>query len=446
MTGAPRRRTERRPRRWPLWVAAAAAAVLATAALVAGPLAGERGAAGGVPTVRVDRVRLVRTAPADGALRAVEATPITVPQTLRRPMRIGWLVEDGSRVEAGDPVIRFDPTDLAKELVDAEDGLRASELRTGKERSQRGADLANLDRDAELAALELAQAREFQKQDAEIFSRHEILESAIDGELAEHRREHAAAARSTRERLSDAELELLAIERRQSGHALEQARQALDELEVAAPHAGIVVLARGRNDTVRVGDTVWAGMTLAEIPDLSAMEAEVWVLEADAGGLAEGAPAEVVLEAHPGVVYPATVERVDALAKPRLRGSPVQYFGAVLGLPGLPPALRKPGQRVRATIRLDEVAEALVVPRQAVFEHRGERVVWRRADGGGFEPVPVELGPPTLGRVVVASGLAEGDEIALGDPTAEPAEAEEEEGGAGAGAALPYGAGGGDPG
>jgi len=440
--GAP----EPRPRRrWALFAAAAAAAVLATAALVAGPLAAEREAAGAPPTARVERVRLVRTVPADGSLEAVEATPITVPSTLRRPMRIGWLVEDGSRVEAGDPVIRFDPTDVAKELVDAEDTLRSSDLRAGKERSQRGADLENLDRDAKLAAMELEQAREFQKKDEEIFSRHEILESAIDGELAEHRREHAASARRTRERLSDAEIELLAIERRQAGHSVDQARQALDELEVTAPHAGIVVLARSRNETVRVGDTVWSGMTLAEIPDLSAMEAEVWVLEADAGGLAEGASAEVVLEAHPGAVHPAKVRRVDALAKPRLRGSPVQYFGAVLELSGLPPALMKPGQRVRATIRLDEVDDALVVPRQAVFDHRGERVVWRRAAGGGFEPVPVELGPPTLGRVVVTSGLAEGDEIALVDPTAKPAD-DEEDGGEDAGASLPYGAGGGGPG
>jgi len=442
--GAGARRPVRRRRL--LAGGAAAAAILAIAALVAGPLTGEEDVAATVPTARVERVRLVRTVPADGSLEAVEATPITAPTTMGRPMRVGWLVDDGSRVAAGDPVIRFDPTEVAKELVDAEDRLRSSELRAGKERAQRGADLANLDRDAELAAMELEQARTYQKKDEEIFSRHEILESAIDGELAEHRREHAAASRRSRERLSDAEIELLAIERRQAGHSVDRARQALDELEVTAPHAGIVVLARWRDETVRVGDTVWPGMTLAEIPELSAMEAEVWVLEADAGGLAAGAPAEVVLEAHPGAVYPATVKRVDALAKPRRRGSPVQYFGAVLELDGLPAALKKPGQRVRATIRLDEHAGALVVPRQAVFEHRGQRVVWRRAATGGFEPVPVELGPPSLGRVVVTSGLAEGDEIALVDPTAEPAGDEEDEEEADAGVSLPYGAGGDGPG
>ena len=73
-----------------------------------------------------------------------------------------------------------------------------------------------------------------------------------------------------------------------------------------------------RGDTTRVGDNVWNGQPLAEIPDLSTMEAEVYVLEADAGGLKAGKPATVAVESAPGVTYPARIQRVDALAKPRI--------------------------------------------------------------------------------------------------------------------------------
>jgi multidrug efflux pump subunit AcrA (membrane-fusion protein) len=76
----------------------------------------------------------------------------------------------------------------------------------------------------------------------------------------------------------------------------------------------------------------------------------------------------------------------------------------------------KPGQRVHADLILDEES-ALVVPRQAVFNKDAKNVVYRRARTGLFEAVPVELGPATSGRVVVKAGLAEGDEIALRDPT-----------------------------
>jgi multidrug efflux pump subunit AcrA (membrane-fusion protein) len=75
----------------------------------------------------------------------------------------------------------------------------------------------------------------------------------------------------------------------------------------------------------------------------------------------------------------------------------------------------KPGQRVRGTLVQDR-QDALVVPRQAVFEHEGTSIVYRRG-AHGFTPVTVELGPASSGRVVVTRGLAEGDVIALRDPT-----------------------------
>lgn len=397
---------------------AASLLVLAVPLAAVLPLFGA-GPGDGVPTVVVEREPFVRDVPAEGYLEAAESTPISLPAgAVRRPMRIAWLAEDGSRVDAGDPVVRFDPTDLEKEMEDARADRSASELRVGKERSTRESELAKLDRDAELAELELEDSREFQKKDEMIFSRHDIIESELDEELAEEKMEHATESRQTRESLSDAELELLAIERRKADLALERAQAGLDALTLEAPHAGLVIFRRSwRGELPRVGDTAFPGNVLAEIPDLSEMEAEVYVLEADAGGLAEGRPARVVLEAHPERVFDATVAQVDNLAKPRRRGSPVQYFAVVLALEETVPELMKPGQRVRARLRMEELDEALTVPRQAIFEQDGDTVVYRRRAGGGFEPVAVELGPAALGRVVIASGLEAGDRIALADPT-----------------------------
>ena len=42
---------------------------------------------------------------------------------------------------------------------------------------------------------------------------------------------------------------------------------------------------------------------------------------------------------------------------------------------------------------------------------------WYEQTPKGFEPVVVELGAATSGRVVIKSGLAAGDVIALRDPT-----------------------------
>lgn len=370
-----------------------------------------------VPVIRVERSPFELRVPAQGNLRSVQATQVSVPIGVPGPFRVAWLAPDGSRVRAGEVVVRFDPTEMAKSLADARDDGASATLKIGKQEVQGRAEIDKLDRDARLAREELEAAQQFQKKDETIYSRHEIIESDIDQDLARNKEEHARSARRTREKLDATELELLAIERRRAELKRLHAEQGLRSLEVIAPHDGVLILKRDfRGEPLRVGDSVWNGQPLAEIPNLAEMEAEVFVLEADAGGLAPGQRAEVTLESRPDVVWPAETRRVDPLAKPRLRGSPVQYFAVVLKLAKTDPRVMKPGQRVHAGLVLQDRKEALAVPRQAVFDRDGKKIVYRRRDGG-FEPVEVVLGPASMGRVVIEKGIAPGDEVALIDPT-----------------------------
>lgn len=376
------------------------------------------GAGAGVPLHTVERQDFEHRVRGEGVLSAVQATPLSPDPGIRAPLRIVWMVPDGSRVEAGDPVIRFDPTDFEERLEEADDQLAKTGLRIARETIESDSQLENLQRDEAMAEMELEAARRFQKKDAGIFSRHEIIEADIDQELAAKKREHAAQVRESRRELRETELELLAIDRRQARLKKQEAEQQLSSLEITAPHDGLVVFQRWRGSLPRVGDQVFPGNVLAELPDLSEMQAEVYVLEADAGGLEVGKTAEVRLEAHPGRVYEARVARVDALAKPRVRQSPVQYFAVTLELAETDQRRMKPGQRVRADLILARQEDALVIPRQAVFEGEGGgKIVYRRT-AGGFEEVPVTLGVSGLGRVVVVSGLEEGDRVALVEPGA----------------------------
>ena len=72
-------------------------------------------AAPDVPLLTVRRGELARRVRVEGNLKATKATPITAPGN-DAMYKIGWLVEDGARVKQGDVVIRFDPTDLKKDL------------------------------------------------------------------------------------------------------------------------------------------------------------------------------------------------------------------------------------------------------------------------------------------------------------------------------------------
>lgn len=370
-----------------------------------------------VPVIRIQREAFQRTITAEGNLKAVRATPVTAPMESEGPFKIAWLAPEGSRVQSGDVVVRFDPTDKEKEVVDGRADREAADRKIAKKKAEDRAALKNLDRDADHAQLELDSARTFQSKDPQIFSRVEIIESEIDQGLAKSKMSHATAERTTRGTLSKTDVDILGIERHKADLKVRQGEKALRSLEIRAPHAGILTYKRDwRGNMPRVGDSIWMGQPVAEIPELDEMEAEVYVLEADAGGVAVGVEAEVVLDAQPGTAYHAKVKMVDKLARPRFRGVPVQYFSLVLSLERTDPAVMKPGLRVRANLTLDARKDALVVPRDAVLEKDGKKVVYRRATTG-FAPVEVTLGPTALGRVVVESGLADGDVIALRDPT-----------------------------
>ena len=198
---------------------------------------------------------------------------------------------------------------------------------------------------------------------------------------------------------------------------ISQAEQGLRALQVIAPHDGILVLTRNwRGDMPRIGDMMWRGQPLGEIPELASMKAEVFVLEADAAGLAVGQKATVMVESHHDLTFNGKIKSVDKMARPRIPRQPVQYFGVTVEIDRTDAKLMKPGTRVRAVLEVENQANAFAIPRQAMFEKEGKKLVYRKK-GDKYEPVEVTIGSSSAGRVVVTKGLVAGDEIALEDPT-----------------------------
>jgi RND family efflux transporter MFP subunit len=394
---------------------AVGAALLALLALL---LIGRFRRSADVPTLVVSKAGFERRVVAEGNLEAAEATPVTAPVDAQGQLKVAWLVPDGTPVKTGDVVVRFDSSELQRSLRDGESDATAATSKITGMRADTGGAIRNLERDGALAREELAGADRYKIDDPEVFSRQEIIRSEIDRTLATQRIETSDAVRSIRQDVAKVDLDLLDIERRKAGIAIDRASKGLEALEIKAPHDGILVYKRDwRGEITKVGDTLWAGQPVGEIPELQTMQARVYVLEADAGGLAVGLPATLVIEAHPSIEYKAKIKKVDTLAKRRTGWIPVQYFGATLELQATDPAVMKPGQRVRAVLALDARADAISVPRNAIFEKDGKKIVYKRS-GAEFVPAEVTVGPAAVGRVVVEQGLAVGDEIALRDPVA----------------------------
>ena len=379
-------------------------------------IAGLRAASGPwLPTHTVARGAFRNEALAYGQLQAVRSTPISVPPDLQRPMRIVWLGAAGP-VKSGETVVVFDPTEVEKQFADGRSDRDSAVEKIKKARSESGHSGVSLGLDRGVAEEDLKRAEDVSLTDAQIFSRNQILESQLDRSLLQKRVDTTVAKRDPTERLAAADMALAEIERKKAELRVEQASKSLRALKVAAPHDGILVFPLSwRGDAVAVGDTVWPSQTVAELPDLSKLEAHVFVLEGDGGGLAVGQRANVEIEGQPGLAFEANVQRVEAVAKNRERNSPVKYFETTLAFLGETPKGLKPGQKVRAFVLIDRIDDAIAIPRGALFEKDGKSIVYRFS-GGRFSPVPVTVGRRSLGRAVIEKGIEPGDRLALQDP------------------------------
>jgi multidrug efflux pump subunit AcrA (membrane-fusion protein) len=392
------------------------AAVLGLLALACACFVG-RASPDGVATFEVRPGRFVREVEARGSLKAIKATPILVPPESGRQQKVAFLAKDGAFVKAGETVVEFDPYDAQREAADGQADLTAARAKIEKAQAEGTKNQASLVLDRDVAKEQLDGALTFKLTDESLFSRHQIIESQLDRELFQARADVSARKLAASGKLSSAERALGEIDAGKARLKVTIAEKGLRSLRIQAPHDGLLMLERNwRGEMPSVGDTLWPGQKVAEVPDLSRLEARVFVLEADGAGLATGQKARFAIEGRPGEEYLGTVSRVEPLAKTRDWQSPVKYFETTLSLAKADPGDLKPGQKVRAVVRLEEADGVLAIPRGAVFEKDDKRVVYRRS-GGAFVPVEVTTVRQSISHLVLASGLAAGDVIALRDPS-----------------------------
>ena len=150
--------------------------------------------------------------------------------------------------------------------------------------------LAERSRAAALTREEMSRARELGKKDPRFFPRTEVIESEIDEALLGERLRQTQNASQVEKQLGKSRVALLAVDRQKAEMQLAEANRTLKALEVRAPHDGMFVIQRWgwTQRVLQAGDRAYPGMRIAEVATSDRMDAEISVLEADAGGLAVG--------------------------------------------------------------------------------------------------------------------------------------------------------------
>lgn len=439
------------------------------------------------PTIRAGRGDVVSGITEPGTLQA--ARSVTLASEIRsNRAKIVSLLPDGSWLEPGEVVLRFDPTPFEEERLKALAEVRDAEASTvraeqerklqiakaeeGLESSRHAVDLArlNLDayekgtgalnvREAEVRAAEadstLGRARDDLEDMERMLGQGFVSEEEVDrqrsrveelGRQSGLQQDRLRTAREihyprdlerSKNQLEEAEDAVARAEGvlyytreyyravresslRKEESAREKLRQVDEQLEktkIESPIAGFLVLQdiplENGKRRPQVGDSVWSGVPIATVPDLSRMQVTTYIREVDLHRIRIGLDASVAIEAYPDLQLDGRIAHIGSLAQD-LVDSPWKFFPVTLTLAKSDDRLR-PGMSARVEFELDRADDVVRVPTDAVFQRGDRRVVYRRR-GGAIAERQVSLGLANETHVEVRAGVAEGDELLLDAP------------------------------
>lgn len=356
--------------------------------------------------------------PAMGELEAASSISISVPNVRTGGLKIFGIIKDGTLVKKGDVLVEFDASELIQQLEETDNNLTAA-LRQLEASVLRGSsETGHIIADRQIAEMEQEKATTQAPRDATIFTHNQILEGELNIDLTKTKVREWTGKTDTRKNINIASERILVIDRKQQESKKDMLQQSLGSLKVLAPEGGLVLLTKddmGKPTTI--GESRWPGYTLMTIPNVSAIKARMQVLETDAGNLKVGQTARITVDSHPTTAFTATLERIDTLARQPDKDSPVKYFEVILKVDGQGGEILKPGKIAHAEITTSSYHEAFTVPRVAVVTETLKHYVWALpASGGAPEKRQVELESGDTARVVIKSGVGEGESILLNPP------------------------------
>lgn len=349
----------------------------------------------------------------EGFLESTESVPIALPTGQNFPLMLAWIVPDGTRVEAGDPVARFEGRLYARNAANAALELARLALERGLSEGQLAFEQSDIAAGLREIGLERGLIERFPLLDERLYARNEIIDKLADLAWLEARERFLRFRDDFRGERAEGALALLDARRRTQEEALRINREALEHMELRAPIAGEVV--RERNlwgEPLEPGQPVFPGFSVARIPVPGKLAARIFVPESEAQGLAAGQRVRLRLDAAPERVYTGRVASVDAVAAPRERQNPVKYFGLRVALDEVDGERMRVGQRLSAEILVAERRGVLSVPLLAL-EETPEGAFVQVAGRRGNERRRVALGLRSATRVEITDGLSAGERILL---------------------------------
>lgn len=360
----------------------------------------------------IKRGEFKQTITETGELLTLDNRAIVMPRYGRYwyNMKIIGLVEHGAKVQAGDSLVQFDPTEVKKFIMDRQTQLENEQANLEKMLVQQKNNLNNLQSTlrSEEASFNLRKLTmeytKFESERVQEIKRLQFRQAEINFEKVKRRIELTKV-------MSANDLKIQKIKVAQVENEIQMAQEVLPQLTLRAPISGIFQVARKRRsrDNLAVGDDVRFGNMVGSVPDLSWMKVETTVNEVDRAKINMGQEVVVRLDALPDVAFKAKVSFISVLCRHYDNDDPRKVFDVEVKLLESDERL-KPGMTVSCEFIASDLDDVLYVPNSCLLKEGGRYWVFM-PKATGYDKLAVEFHTRNNTHSVISGNIAEGQEV-----------------------------------
>ena len=328
------------------------------------------------------------------------------------------LAKPGIRVKTGDVVAEFDPQNQLQRLDDYKDSAIQLENTVRKMVANLAAVKEAHDQTVRTAKSDFEKAK-LDLQTADIRSAIDAEKFKLSVEETEANYKQLVAESALVEESQRAQIRVSELNLQQSKIEVQRAEANVQKMSMKSPMDGIVVMQsivrNGEFGQIREGDQVNAGQPFLSIVDPSSMTLDASINQVDAERLRLGMQSTIHVDAYSDIDLPGTVIGIGAMSRvSTFRAGYVGELPVRIRIARTDPRLI-PDLTGSAEIILKAEAQALTIPRQAVFTENSGTYVYSK-QGEGWTKVPVEIETESYTKVAVKAGIEKGAIVALARP------------------------------
>jgi multidrug efflux pump subunit AcrA (membrane-fusion protein) len=333
-------------------------------------------------------------------------------------MQIAWQAPPNGEVKEGDVVIRFDSSLAKQQLLEKQAALQQAQATLDQAVAQARItgeqdrlDLASAHVDLEKAKLEVTKQ--------ELVSPLQGEESKIDLGLSEEKLRVQEATNNLHQTSDAQKIGSATRLRDKAQQDIDVTNERLSRMEMHAPSNGVVIYVNNYSQgwinakPFKVGDNVFPGTVVAEIPDLSTLQMKAKLEEIDRGRINPNQDARILVDPFPEKPFAGKVESISPLVEQGFDWPPTRNFRAFVTFTERDPRLR-PAMNSQVDIIVERIPKAISVPASAVFTHQGRPTVYV-AEKNAWLPHEVEILARNPDEVAI-KGIAEGTKVSLVEP------------------------------